>query len=156
MGKLQPNFSWQKYEGQPEDQKEQFQYQLQTQHIQVANSVNTTIDDESYWDREKQTSFTWTDGRAIWTKTILSTISTAPGVTIIPHGITGIRRVVRFTAVAQDAEPMAVVGFSLPFLELLTPANSVEIYFNPTQIVIVTLSAQWLNYIVSVTIEYTK
>ena len=43
--KLQPNFSWQKYEGKPEDQKQQFQYQLQTQHIVVANSVNGTIDD---------------------------------------------------------------------------------------------------------------
>ena len=72
--KLQPNFSWQKYEGQPEQQREQFQYQLQSQHIQVANSVNTTIDDESYWTRERMTAFTWIDGSAIWTKTITGTI----------------------------------------------------------------------------------
>ena len=69
MGKLQPNFSWQKYEGQPEDQKQQFQYQLQTQHIQVANSVNTIIDDESFFLRERQTSFAWVNNNAIWTLT---------------------------------------------------------------------------------------
>src|SRR5689334_20582789 len=85
--KLQPNFSWQKYEGEPEDQRQQFQYQLQNQHIQVANSVNATIDDESFFTRERMTSFTWTDGKAIWKKTISGTIA-APGLTTVAHGIT--------------------------------------------------------------------
>ncbi len=156
MGKLQPNFSWQKYEGQPEDQRQQFQYQLQQQHIVIANSVNTTIDDESYFTRERQTSFTWVDGRAIWTKTITSTISTAPGTTTIAHGITGIRTLVKLTGTAQDAVPLATFGFPLPFLDLVAPLNSIELYITPTNIIIVTTSAAWLNYIVNVTIEYTK
>ncbi len=155
MGKLQPNFSWQKYEGQPEDQKEQFQYQLQSQHIQVANSVNTTIDDESFWARERQTSFTWIDGRAIWTKTIQGTVTTAPGVTLIPHGLT-LRQVVSLSGLLQDAVPMALVCLPLPFLDLITPANSVEFYIDTANIVIITTSATWLNYIATITIEYTK
>lgn len=153
--KLQPNFSWQKYEGEPEDQKQQFQHQLQAQHIQVANSVNATIDDESFWLRERQTSFRWIDSRPVWTKTLTGIIA-APGPTILPHGIVGIRRVISFTGIIQDAEPMAVVGFSLPFLDLIIPVNSVEFYFNPTQVVINATSAAWNGYIVSITIEYTK
>lgn len=156
MAKIQPNFSWQKYEGTEEDQQEQFQYQLQSQFIQVSNSINATIDDESFWTRERQTSFTWIDSRPIWTKTITSTISTAPGTTTIPHGIVGINKLVRLTGTVQDALPLAIFGFPLPFLDLVTPANSIELYITPTNIIIVTTSAAWLNYIVSITIEYTK
>jgi len=156
MGKLQPNFSWQKYEGKAEDQKQQFQYQLQTQHIQVANSVNATIDDESHFTRERQTSFTWVDGRAIWTKTFVSTISVAPGTTVIPHGITGIRSVVDVSGIAQDAVPLTSFAFPLPFLDLVAPINSIEMYATVTDIIIITTSAAWLNYILNITIEYTK
>lgn len=156
MSKLQPNFSWQKYEGKPEDQKQQFQYQLQTQHIQVANSINTTIDDESFWTKERQTSFTWTDGRVIYTKSFTGTVTAAPGVTLIPHGIVGIRQVVALVGRLQDAVPMALACLPLPFLDLVTPANSVEMYIDTGNIVIITTSAAWLNYTATITIEYTK
>ena len=154
--KLQPNFSWQKYEGEPEDQKQQFQHQLMAQHIQVANSVNATIDDESHWTKERQTSFRWVDSRPIWTKTIISTISVAPGTTVIPHGITGIRNVVDVSGIAQDAVPLTSFAFPLPFLDLVAPLNSIEMYATITNIIIVTTSAAWLNYILNITIEYTK
>lgn len=68
--KLQPVFSWQKYEGEPETQNEQFQYQLQTQHGFVANAVNGTIDDLGFYTKEYQTSFLWLNGLAIWKVTV--------------------------------------------------------------------------------------
>jgi hypothetical protein len=155
MGKLQPNFSWQKYEGKPEDQKQQFQYQLQTQHIQVANSVNTIIDDESYFTAERQTNFTWIDSRPIWRKTITGLIVGA-AITPYLHGITGIRTLVNVIATAQNAVPMTTVGFTLPFVDPATPANNIGIYVNTTQVVITTGNAAFNGYTFYVTIEYTK
>lgn len=153
--KLQPNFSWQKYEGQPEEQKQQFQYQLQAQHIQVSNSVNATIDDESFWTRERQTSFTWVDSRPIWTKTITGII-VGTAVTPYLHGITGIRTLVNVIATAQNAVPMTTVGFTLPFVDPVTPLNDIGIYVNTTQFVITTGNGAFNGYTFYVTIEYTK
>lgn len=156
MGKLQPNFSWQKYEGKEEDQKQQFQYQLQTQHIQVANSVNTIIDDESFWTRERQTAFTWIDGRAIYTKTLTGTINPAPGVTTVPHGISGINTLVRLYGTAQNTIPLTGFGFTLPYVDPVTPANSIGLFIDATNLYIFTGSASWLNYAFHGTIEFTK
>lgn len=156
MSKLQPNFSWQKYEGKPEDQWEQFEYQLMQQHILAANAINATIDDSSNWSRERQTSFTWVDGKPIYTKTFQGTITLAPGATVINHQIIGLNVLVRIGGGAQDAYPLAVAGIPLPHVDPNVLANSVGISVNPTQIFIVTANAQWLNYLYSITIEYTK
>lgn len=156
MGKLQPNFSWQKYEGKTEDQKEQFQFQLQTQHIQVANSVNANIDDESFFTRERQTSFTWLDGRAIYTKTLTGTITIAPGDTPVAHGIARINTLVRLYGTAQDGTPLSTFGLPLPYNDPATPADGLGLFLDPTNVYIRAGSATWLNYIFHVTIEYTK
>lgn len=154
MGKLQPNFSWQKYEGKPEEQKTQFQYQLQTQHIQVANSVNTDIDDESFWTRERQTSFTWIDGRAVWTKTITGVVvGTAD--TPYPLGITGLLQMISLQGAMQnpgnfnDAEP-------LPYLDPTTLAAGVGIFVQGTNLHVNAGNGDFTGYTFAVTIEYTK
>jgi hypothetical protein len=153
--KLQPNYSWQKYEGKPEDQKEQFQYQLQNQHIQVSNSVNATIDDASFFTRERMTSFTWTDGRAIWTKTISGTIvGTSSNTTA--HGITNLRQLVRIYGTAQNAVPLSANAFPLPYLDPNTLANGLGLFADPTNIYVVAANNAWANYIFNVTLEYTK
>lgn len=154
--KLQPNFSWQKYEGTEENQKEQFQYQLQQEHIVVANSINATIDDLSYFTRERQTAFRWVDGRPIWTKTITGTITVAPGDTIVAHGITGMQTLVSLNGTAQDAVPAAAFLLPMPYVEPVTPADGIGLFLTPTSIVIRTASATWLNYLFAVTIHYTK
>jgi hypothetical protein len=151
--KLQPNYSWQKYEGKPEQEREQFQYQLQNQHIQVANSVNATIDDESFFTRARMTAFTWVDGQAIWTKTITGTISASP--MTMPHGIPVINKLVRLYGTAQDAQPLSIFGFPLPFLDLVAPNNGIEIFIDPTNINIVSPADAWVGYLFSVTVEYT-
>lgn len=153
MSKLQPNFSWQKYENNLEDQQEQFQYQLQQQHIVVANSVNAIIDDESYFTKPRMTSFTWIDGKVIWTKTITGTLTASP--MAIPHGIPVINKLVRLFGSAQDAQPLSVSGFPLPFLDLVSLNNSIEIYIDPTNINIVSPNDAWVGYLFSVTVEYT-
>lgn len=153
--KLQPNFSWQKYVGRAEDEKQQFQYQLQQEHIVVANSVNATIDDASRWTRERQTAFTWIDGKPIYTKTFTTTLTVA-GDNTINHGITGIERVVGLYGMAQDTIPMAIQAVPLPNVDPTTPANGIRLYTTTTQIHIFLGGATYQNYLAEVTIEYTK
>ncbi len=155
MGKLQPNYSWQKYEGQPEDQQQQFQYQLQNQHIQVANSVNTTIDDESFFTRERMTSFTWIDKKPIWKKTITGTVVGA-ALTPYAHGITGIRTVVALEGSAQNAVPLTTTAIPLPYVDPNTLASGVGLIADNTSIYINTGNATWSGYLFNVTIYYTK
>ncbi len=154
--KLQPNFSWQKYEGNPEDAEEQFQYQLQTMHIKTANAVNATIDDMSYFTKERPTGETWIDGQQLYTKTISGTITIAPGLTPVLHGITGMRTLVRLSGTAQNAEPLTTLGFPLPYEDPGTPANGLGIFIDPTKVYVVAGNAAWLNYTFFITIEYTK
>ena len=154
MGKLQPNFSWQKYEGEPEDQREQFQYQLQNQHIQVSNSVNATIDDESFWIRERATSFTWINGKQLYTKTITGTV-TGTADTAYATGVTGITQVVRVEGIMQnpgaytDAEP-------LPYLDPTSLSAGVGLYMQGTDLHINAGNNDFSGYSFAVTIEYTK
>lgn len=155
MGKLQPNFSWQKYEGKPEDQKEQFQYQLQNQHIQVANSVNATIDDISYFSEERATSETWVDGSQIYRKTIQGTI-TAAGDNSYPHGITGINQVVQLYGTAQDSATLSAFGIPLPYNDPVTTADGIGLISTPMNIVLRAGNNTWVTYIFFVTIFYTK
>jgi hypothetical protein len=155
--KLQPNYSWQKYEGKPEDQKNQFQYQLQNQHVQVSNSVNATIDDLSYWTRERQTGFTWIDERPIWTKTFTGTLAGTTNNTI-PHGIEGLRKVIKLEGSAQTAEPIVAgnTAITLPYVDGGTPLNSVSVRAGLVNIFIETYNATWNGLLFSITIYYTK
>lgn len=154
--KLQTNYSWQKYEGKPEDQKEQFQYQLQQQHIQVSNSVNATIDDESYFTRERMTAFTWTDSRPIWRKTISGTMAAGPSTNATAHGITGIRKVVDLQGTVQNAEPLAGNAVSLSYVDGATPLNSLGLIADTANIYVNSYNGTFDGYLFSVTIYYTK
>lgn len=164
MGRLQPNFSWQKYQDKPEDQKEQFQYQLQTEHITVANAVNTTIDDLSYWLKERPTAFTWVNTRAqppnapqiingpeIYTKTFQALVSAYP----VTHGVS-IKNVVRIYGVVQDTIPMTAVCYPAPYCDPTTLANGIGVYVTATQVVLVTSGGIYDTYTATITIEYTK
>lgn len=155
MSKLQPNFSWQKYEGKPEDQKEQFQYQLQQQHILVSNAINTTVDDLSDWTRERQTSFTWIDGKPIWTKTITGVI-VGTAITPYAHGITNINKVVGLEGSAQDALPLSTFALPLPFLSPTVLLNSIGVFADPVNINLNVGNNAFAGYVFSVTIYYTK
>jgi hypothetical protein len=162
--KLQPNFSWQKYEGKPEDQKEQFQYQLQQQHGIVANSVNATVDDLSYWLAERPTAFTWVNtvpppvntpqiinGPQIYTKTFQALVSAYP----VAHGVS-IKNVVRIYGVVQDTIPMTAVCYPAPYCDPTALANGIGVYVTATQVVLVTSGGIYDTYTATITIEYTK
>jgi hypothetical protein len=165
MGKLQPNYSWQKYEGKSEDQKEQFQYQLQGQHIVVANSINQTIDDLSYWLRERPVAFTWINlnntrenGRQIYTQTFQALVSAFP----IAHNIKSNSgaalqlNLVRAYGVCQDTIPMTAAGFPIPNINPNNLAAGMGLVVTPTQIALVTAGGAFSTYTATVTIEYTK
>lgn len=158
--KLQPNFAFVTSEKEPDEQtpeqaRLEFQSQLESQHIEVANSVNATIDDSSFFARERMTSFTWTNGKPIWKKTISGSIV---GTTdqAFAHGITGIRIVVALTGAAQDAIPLNNFAIPLPYIDPNTLANGVGLHANQTNIYVNAGNNTFNNYLFSVTIYYTK
>lgn len=135
--KVQPNFSWQKYEGSPEDQKEQFQYQLQQEHIVLANSINATIDDESFFTRERQTSFLWVNGKPIWTKTLATVAWAGGGITnTIPLGITGDFTVINMVCCISDGALSTSNTLLLPHIDVAVAANEISIVRNGTNIIL--------------------
>lgn len=157
MSKLQPNFSWQKYEGKPEDQKEQFQYQLQQQHITVANAVNATIDDDSFFLRERQTSFTWVNNKPIWTKTMPTSAWTGVGtVNTIPLGITGNFTVIDMMCCISDGALSSSNTLLLPNVDVSVAANEVSIVRNGTNIVLTSGGTDRSAYSGYVTVYYIK
>lgn len=160
MGKLQPNFSWQKYQGKPEDQAEQFQKQLSTMHIVTANAINSTIDDINFWTRERPTGFTWVNESApLWTKTLAipSGASWVAGITnTIPIGITGDFTVVYMQSCISDGAVAASTTLNLPHIDVAVPANSVSITRIGTDIVLVSGGTNMSAFSGYVTIYFTK
>ena len=152
MAKLQPNFSWQKYEGDEEDAEDQFQYQLQQQHIVTANAVNATIDDSSYFTKVRQTSFTWVDGQPIWTQTITGVIV---GSAITPYPIKGtISTLVSIQGSAQDTVPMTSLGISIPYFD--GSGNKLSVYVNPNQINLNAITSDYTGWTFYITIKFTQ
>lgn len=159
--KLQPNFSWQKYEGKPEDQKDQFQYQLMAQHIQVANSVNATIDDASFWLRERQTAFTWVTGQAIYTQTYATTPWTGVGtVNTIPLGLTGgpkgQLRIIGITCFIDNGTTTSSTTLPVPYIDVTISANSIQLQRVGQNVVITSGGTDYSTYSGYVTIYYVK
>lgn len=153
MGKLQPNFSWQKYEGKSEDQQQQFQYQLQSQHIQVANSVNATIDDESFFLRERQTSFVWVNNKAIWTITAPTSAWTAGGtVNTIPLAIKGSFTVIDIACCISSGTTTLL----MPNLDVSVAANDISIKTVGTNVILTSGGTNYSAYSGYVTVYYTK
>lgn len=157
MSKLQPNFSWQKYEGKPEDQKEQFQHQLQAQHILVSNAINSTIDDESYYTRERRTSFTWVNNKPIYTKTIATQAWTAVGtVNTIPLGITGNFTVINMVCCISNGALSSSITLLLPHIDVAVAANEISIIRNGTNVVLTSGGTDYSAYSGYVTVYFIK
>lgn len=155
--KIQPNFSWQKYEGKPEDQKQQFQYQLQNQHIQVSNAVNATIDDESFFTKERMTAFTWVNSKPIYTKTIATVAWTVGGtVNTIPTGIAGDFTVIDMTCCISNGALSTSNTLLLPHIDVNVPANSIEIIRQGTTISLFSGGTDRSSYSGYVTVYYIK
>ncbi len=157
MGKLQPNFSWQKYEGKPEDQQEQFQFQLQQQHILVANTVNSTIDDESFFTRERMTSFTWVNNKPIWTKTIATSTWAGGGTTnTTPLGITGDFTVIDIVCCISNGALSTSTTLLLPHIDVAVAANQISIVRSGTNIVLTSGGTNRSAYSGYVTVYFIK
>jgi len=155
--KLQPNFSWQKYEGQPEDQKQQFQYQLQNQHIQVSNAVNATIDDLSFFTRERQTAFTWVNNKPILTKTLPTSSWVAVGtLNAIPLGISGDFTVIDMVCCISNGTVSASDTLLLPHIDGLVLANSLAIVRNGTTVNLISAGADRSAFSGYLTVYYIR
>ena len=155
--KLQPNFSWQTYQHKPEDQHNQFQKQLQQMHIVTANSVNATIDDASFWLRERQTGFTWVDGKPLYTKTVATTAWTAGGtVNTIPLGIVGNFTVRQIECVLSDGALSTSTSVPVPYIDVAVAANSIQLVRVGTNVVLTSGGTNYSAYSGYVTVYYTK
>ncbi len=151
--KLQPNFSYQKYQDKPEEQWKQFEYQLSQMHVATANTTNATIDDESYWTRERQNSFTWIDGRPVYSKTLATVSWTAAGTTnVIPTGITGAHTVIKFEGYISAP----TIQLPLPYIDPNTMANSIAMQRSVGNIVLQSGGTDFSAYAGHVTIYYIK
>ena len=154
--KLQPNFSWQSYQGKDaKEEKKQLYFQLQQQHILAANAINTTIDDLSAFTTERQTSFIWIDNSLIYTKTFQFPLSIA-GANPINHGIVNIATLIKASGSAQDTIPLTALAVPIPYVDVVFTANQIQLRVTSTQIIVTLGNATWQNYIASITLEYTK
>lgn len=135
MSKLQPNFSWQKYEGKPEQREEQFQYRLQQMHVVTANAINATIDDISYTTQQRLTGETWIDGKAIWrVSVVIPTLPNAAGTLQVAHGIdfTKVSNFVNLEGIAYD--PVTPLVAPLYFANYSSLAGMIGVFLDATYI----------------------
>lgn len=158
MSKLQPNFSWQKYEGSPEDYNEQFQYQLQQEHIEVANTTNTTIDDLSYFTTTRALSFAWVNMSQIFSVTLALNAWTAGGTvnTIAIPNIMAKFTIIQMVSVLKDGNLPASNSYPLPYIDVTTAANSIQMQRVGTNVVITSGGTNYSTLTGYVTIYYTN
>ncbi len=149
--KLQPVFSWQKYEGEAEVMQEQFQYQLGQEYTLVANAVNATIDDESFFLRERMTSFLWVNGKPIWKVTVPVVWAGGGLLSTNALPISGAFVVVDMFSVLSDGTTQKPV----PYVDIAALANQINIAVVGTNVVLTSGINQsaFLGY---VTVYYTK
>jgi len=167
--KLQPNFSWQKYENSgdqepdtgmnKETEKDQFQFQLQRQHIEVSNSVNATIDDESYFLRERMTSFVWINKAPIFKQTYALNAWTGTGTqNTINVGITKPFTVIDIEAIITSGSRNSYLP--LPYVSVSSSSNNISIQvtnaLSTPIITITTGGTDYSAYTGYVTLYYTK
>lgn len=153
--KLQPNFSFQKYEqGNNLTQEEQFQYQMQRQHTVVANSVNSTINDCSFYDVERQTSFAWVTNVPIWTITKKIAWDGGSGGTVSTNaiGISGSFTVINMICCLNNGTSAVLV----PNVDVSVAANEIMIARTGSNIVLTTGGTDYSAWSGYVTVYYTK
>ncbi len=157
--KIRPNFSWQKYEGSPENYKEQFQFQLQNQYTTIANSINSTINDISYFLEERQTGENFVNGQHIWNVTFPTGAlpSNATPLSIpIPINVVNTITFINFYCCVSNGTATSSNSFMLPILSTTTPANEVAIKRTGMNIVITSGGTDYSAYSGFITILYTK
>lgn len=154
--KLQPNFSYQKYEADTEEK--QFIYQMQREHIVVANAINATIDDCSYFTRERPTAFTWVNNKPIWTKTLpTSAWITAGTVNNIPIGIEGDYTIIEMTGCISNGNLASSISLILPHINITTPATSnISIFRNGDNLALRSAGDDRSAYSGYITIKFIK
>lgn len=161
MGKVQPNFSWQKYEGSEEDQKEQFQYQLQQMYILLSNAINGTVNDESFFLFERQDDYFWISGKRIWTITLPTTAWTAGGtvntipLTIVPL-TNNLLTIIKMEGVLSNGATFTSNTLPLPYLDVTVAANSIQLERVSGNIVLTSGGTDYSAYSGYITVYYTK
>jgi hypothetical protein len=168
MGRVQPNFSWQKYEQGKEDATEQFQYQLQHQYVVIANGINGTVRDLSYYLTERVTDFTWVNGQPVWTLTVATVAWEAVGTTnTIPLNIEPVPTkknplinyplvIISMIGTINNGDAFSNTTLPLPNLDVTTAANSIQIQENDGDIILTSGGTDYSAYSGYITIYYTK
>jgi hypothetical protein len=157
--KVQPNFSFQSYQSSsdPEDEKKQFIFQLQRQHIVVANSINTTVDDISYFTTPRQTGTSWLESTYVWTVTLPTSSWTAGGtVNTIAMPITGNFRIISLQGFIDNGTLSTSTTDPLPYIDVTTPANSIQMQRIGTNIILTSGGTNYSAYSGYVLVKYIQ
>lgn len=159
--KLQPNFSWQKYQGKAEDAAEQFQYRLQQEHVIVANSINATIDDSSFFLQERRTSFSWVDDTLIFNKTIPTSAWTSGGTVntialgLVPGRLGNVTVINMVCCISNGTLPTSTT-LLMPYLDQTYGTASISMVRSGQNIVLTSAGTNYSTYSGFVTIYYVK
>lgn len=157
--KLPPNFTIQKFTGDPRDKDEQLYFQLQQMYIQIANATNATIDDASFFSKERITSDIWVDGKAVWTYTVatgpLST-GTTPVTLGITAGKTGYLYIFKIECAVSDGTATTSDTLPVPYVDVTTPDNEIQLVRNGLTVNIISGGTDYTNYSGFITLYYTK
>lgn len=129
--KLPPNFTIQKFTGDPRDKDEQLYFQIQQMYIQIANSQNAEIDDSSFFLKERKTSDIWIDGKAIYTYTVATgalNAGTTPVALGIKPGPTNYFNLIRLTgAISNGTTNYTSTYLPLPYTDGTLDANEITL-----------------------------
>ena len=151
MTKVQPNFTWQAFEGNDLDQKNQFEFTLGKQYNVLANGINATIDDISYFLTERATGEAWIDQKRIYTRTFQGLVTAFP----MSVGAT-ISTLIEAYGSVQDTIPLTTTSYPIPYVDPNTLANGIGIKLSGGNIQLVTNGATYNTYTASITIKDTK
>lgn len=108
---------------------------------------------DTHYSFEEQIIGTWVDGSALYRKTIKVGALPSKTTKTVPHGISNIGYMVKFSATAKNS-----IGtqLDLPYCSTNTYDNYIAAYLTSAGILIKT-AADWSDYsICFVTLEYTK
>jgi hypothetical protein len=158
MSKLQPTIAYEIQthkpgEQIPEEMTRNFQAQLGREHILVANAINATIDDSSFFLTERMTSFIWLGTANVWKITAPTVAWTSGGtVNTITLNISGSFTVLEMVCTLNDG----TTSIPVPNVDVNTAANEIMIARSGTTITLTSGGTDYSAYSGYVTVYYTK
>lgn len=129
--KITPVFKFQRFVDDPDEDRKQLLAQLSQMYVQIANAINSIIDDASFFTKERITSDIWVDGKPIWTYTVATgalNAATTSVVLDIKPGPTNYFKVIEITgSISDGTENFTSTYLPLPNTDGTSDANEISL-----------------------------